>query len=89
MVSFSFGFAISELCRYGKWHYLDTGNNVKRKIIHWVKEDSSEFKVYKPDGTTDKGYIESEALNAKGIIQFERYAFVNKTNDEFALYLHK
>ncbi len=73
----------------GKWHYLDSGNNVKRKIIHWVKEDSSEFKVYKPDGTTDTGYIESEALNANGIIQFERYAFVNKTNDEFALYLHK
>ena len=75
--------------RDGKWHYLDSENKTKRKIIHWVKEDSPEFEVYRPDGTTDSGFIESDAVKATGIIQFERYAFVNKTSESYALYLHK
>ncbi len=75
--------------RNGKWHYLDSENKTKRKIIHWVKEDSPEFEVYRPDGTTDSGFIESDAVKATGIIQFERYAFVNKTSESYALYLHK
>ena len=75
--------------RDGKWHYLDSENKTKRKIIHWVKEDSPEFEVYRPDSTTDSGFIESDAVKATGIIQFERYAFVNKTSESYALYLHK
>ncbi len=73
----------------GAWHYLDSENKTKRKIIHWVKDDSPEFEVYKPDGTTDRGFIESDAVKANGIVQFERYAFVNKTSERYALYLHK
>ena len=73
----------------GSWHYLDSENKTKRKIIHWVKDDSPEFEVYKPDGTTDRGFIESDAVKANGIVQFERYAFVNKTSERYALYLHK
>ncbi|OWP54355.1 MAG: glutamate--tRNA ligase [Cuniculiplasma sp. C_DKE] len=75
--------------RDGKWHYLDSENKTKRKIIHWVKEDSPEFEVYRPDSTTDSGFIESDAVKTTGIIQFERYAFVNKTSESYALYLHK
>lgn len=73
----------------GAWHYLDSENKTRRKIIHWVKDDSPEFEVYKPDGTTDIGFIESDAVKANGIVQFERYAFVNKTSERYALYLHK
>ncbi|SIM63426.1 glutamyl-tRNA synthetase [Cuniculiplasma divulgatum] len=73
----------------GAWHYLDSENKTRRKIIHWVKDDSPEFEVYKPDGTTDRGFIESDAVKANGIVQFERYAFVNKTSERYALYLHK
>ncbi len=73
----------------GSWHYLDSENKTRRKIIHWVKDDSPEFEVYKPDGTTDRGFIESDAVKANGIVQFERYAFVNKTSERYALYLHK
>lgn len=73
----------------GSWHYLDSENKTRRKIIHWVKDDSPEFEVYKPDGTTDIGFIESDAVKANGIVQFERYAFVNKTSERYALYLHK
>ncbi len=73
----------------GAWHYLNSENKTRRKIIHWVKDDSPEFEVYKPDGTTDRGFIESDAVKANGIVQFERYAFVNKTSERYALYLHK
>jgi glutamyl-tRNA synthetase len=73
----------------GSWHYLDSENKTKRKIIHWVKDDSPEFEVYKPDGTTDMGFVESDAVKANGIVQFERYAFVNKISERYALYLHK
>ncbi len=73
----------------GAWHYLNSENKTRRKIIHWVKDDSPEFEVYKPDGTTDRGFIESDAVKANGIVQFERYAFVNKASERYALYLHK
>ncbi|MCL4350196.1 MAG: glutamate--tRNA ligase, partial [Candidatus Thermoplasmatota archaeon] len=61
----------------------------KKRIIHWVGEHSSKFTVLKPDGTEDHGLLESEAVDKIGIIQLERYSFVNKVSESRALFLHR
>ncbi len=72
-----------------QWEYAGNDTSIRRKIIHWVKKDSPEFEVIKPDGTKDHGFIEERGVHTRGILQFERYSFVNKISDSYALYLHK
>ena len=74
----------------GRFVYTGTENKGDRKkIIHWLQEDSPNFKVVMPDASEFRGKIERNGLNANGIIQFERFGFVNKKSVEFGLFLHK
>ena len=74
----------------GRFIYTGTENKGDRKkIIHWLQEDSPNFKVVMPDASEFRGKIERNGLNANGIIQFERFGFVNKKSVEFGLFLHK
>jgi glutamyl-tRNA synthetase len=74
----------------GEWLFDSVEmKGIKRKIIHWVDSSAKEFQVIKPDGTKDQGMVEKQAENANGIVQFERYSFVNKISPTMALYLHK
>lgn len=58
--------------------YLDTDIPPSRtKIIQWTPEGSPEFSVMKPDGTVDRGVAEPLIKNAEGVVQLERYGYVN------------
>lgn len=61
----------------------------KSKIIQWAPAESGDFKVHKPDGTTDDGFAEPLINDAKGVVQLERYGYVNiplKGGDAFFLH---
>ena len=60
------------------------------KIIHWLPEDSGEFTVLKPDGSSDHGRIEKNIALVNGTSQFERYGYVSiEGNRNSALFLHR
>ena len=74
----------------GKYHFAGTDvHGEKKKIIQWVCEDSIPFTIKKPDGNDDHGLLEKHATGKNGIIQLERYSFVNKISDSTALFLHR
>lgn len=60
----------------------------KIKIIHWCPAGSKPFRIERPDGSFDEGFIEPLAVNMNGIFQFERYGFVKKVSDDFGIYIH-
>ena len=59
------------------------------KIVQWGPEESSDFKVYRTDGTVDTGLIEPSGKGARGVYQFERYGFVNIATNSEAYFLHR
>ncbi len=62
----------------------------KTKIIQWAPEESMEFAVYRPDGTEDRGVAEPLIKDASGVVQLERYGYVNISKDPgVAYFLHK
>lgn len=62
----------------------------KTKIIQWGPENSIKFRVYRPDGTVDDGVAEPLIGKGRGVVQLERYGYVNiPENDGKAYFLHK
>lgn len=62
----------------------------KTRIIQWSPGDSGTFTVYKPDGSVDSGTAEPLISGANGVIQLERYGYVNVIeNNGKAYFLHK
>ena len=60
------------------------------KIIHWAPDGSLDFTVERPDGNNDSGRIEPLVSEVTGISQFERYGYVNISDDKSTGYfLHK
>lgn len=58
-------------------------------IIHWLHKNIVDYEIIKPDGSKDKGYLESYALEEKGKVhQLERYGYVNIINDKYGVYTH-
>ncbi|MDG6220560.1 MAG: glutamate--tRNA ligase [Candidatus Thermoplasmatota archaeon] len=63
------------------------------KIVHWVKEkDSRHFTVARPEGGNETGQVEAAVVEKKGLVQFERYGFVNilewKDGEGWGAYSH-
>jgi glutamyl-tRNA synthetase len=74
----------------GKFVFAGRENTSSRKkIIQWVNGEGVEFSILKPDGTSDKGVVESLLSGKKGIFQMERYAFINVVGDHTGLFLHR
>lgn len=62
----------------------------RTKILQWAPENSDTFTVYRPDGTEDTGVAEPLISEARGVIQLERYGYVNVLeNNGKAYFLHK
>jgi glutamyl-tRNA synthetase len=76
----------------GKIVFID--NSVERikekvQIIHWLAGNAIPFKVYKPDGSVDSGFVESDAANYIGRVhQMERYGYVNVVNEKEGYFTH-
>lgn len=49
----------------------------KIRIIHWVPENSLPCYVTMPDGTVKDGFVEPEIKGVNGLVQFERFGYVN------------
>ncbi|MCK4718007.1 MAG: glutamate--tRNA ligase [Thermoplasmata archaeon] len=47
------------------------------KILHWVSSSSIPCDVCLPSGERDSGLVEEACRGSTGIVQFERYGFVN------------
>ena len=61
----------------------------KVPIIHWLSGNEVPFRVVKPDGTVDSGFVERDALNYIGMVhQFERYGYVNVLNEREGYFTH-
>jgi glutamyl-tRNA synthetase len=58
-------------------------------IIQWVPDPEIQFTVYRPDGTSDTGFVEKYIQNGSGLFQFERYGYVNKGSDSAGYFLHR
>ena len=62
----------------------------KTKIIQWAPEGSGDFTVYRPGGTKDTGVAEPLIKDASGVVQLERYGYVNISDEPGSAYfLHK
>lgn len=62
----------------------------KSKIIQWAPSNSGTFKVHRPDGSTDDGYAEPLISEAEGVVQLERYGYVNiPVKGKDAYFLHR
>lgn len=62
----------------------------KTKIIQWAPHDSGDFAVLKPDGSVDHGVAEPLIKEAKGVVQLERYGYVNIVDGSgTAYFLHR
>jgi glutamyl-tRNA synthetase len=59
------------------------------QIVQWVPDPEQKFTVFRPDGTSDSGFVEKFIMNGEGLFQFERYGFVNKGSNETGYYLHR
>lgn len=58
-------------------------------IIHWLKDNYVEYRIYRQDGTVDTGYLERDSLNYKGMVhQLERYGYVNILNEKEGFFTH-
>jgi len=58
-------------------------------IIHWIQNDFVDYQIIKPDGATDKGILEKNALNYLGKVnQLERYGYANLINEKLGYYTH-
>ena len=55
----------------------DQASTQGMKIIQWCPGNSPEFRVYRPDGTVDEGLIEPLIKGVSGVVQLERYGYVN------------
>lgn len=71
-----------------EFKYMPEDNDKKLKIIQWVPLNSNDIKIYKPDGTVDDGKIEPLASGKKGVVQLERYGYVN-LSEHMGFYLHR
>ncbi len=61
----------------------------KVPIIHWLSGNAVPFKIMKPDGSTDEGLLEKDALRYTGIVnQLERYGYVNIINEKEGYFTH-
>ena len=61
----------------------------KVPIIHWLSGNDVPFKVIKPDGTSEEGLLENDALRFTGKVnQFERYGYVNVLNEKEGYFTH-
>ena len=71
--------------------YSDNSHDSIRnmKIIHWAPDGSLDFTVERPDGNNDSGRIEPLVSEVTGISQFERYGYVNiSDNKSTGYFLH-
>ena len=89
-------FRLKDLCNVIKkgdnLAYSDNSHDSIRnmKIIHWAPDGSHDFTVERPDGNNDSGRIEPLVSEVTGISQFERYGYVNISNNKITGYfLHK
>lgn len=85
---------LKDLCKISKAGNVgnfseDNKNFTDVKIIQWCPDTSLEFEVLKPDGTTDKGLIEPLSEEAKGVVQLERYGYVNILSKGDGYFLHR
>ncbi len=84
---------LKDLCnlrRNGNSFELEQGKDISLKsvkIVQWCPADSPDFKVLRPDGSTDTGVIEPLHSSVRGISQFERYGYV-RLEKGYALFLH-
>ncbi|MGC8546775.1 MAG: glutamate--tRNA ligase [Thermoplasmata archaeon] len=80
------------LVKDGSIEYLNNDTDVIKKgmpIIHWIQDKFVNFEIMKPDGTKDKGYLESYALSEIGKVhQLERYGYVNIINEKEGVFTH-
>ncbi len=61
----------------------------KVPIIHWLSGNEVPFKVIRPDGTSEAGLLEKDALRFTGKVnQFERYGYVNVLNEKEGYFTH-
>ena len=61
----------------------------KVPIIHWLSGNGIPFEILKPDGSTDSGLLEKDALNYMNTVhQLERYGYVNILNDKTGCFTH-
>lgn len=60
----------------------------KMKIIQWCPADSNPFTVFRPDGSSDYGFIEPLAENYRGVAQLERYGYVNIVEKDRGYFTH-
>ena len=89
-------FRLKDLCNVIKkgenLAYSDNSHDSIRnmKIIHWAPGGSHDFTVERPDGNNDSGKIEPLVSEVTGISQFERYGYVNiSDNKSTGYFLHK
>ncbi len=71
-----------------EFKYVPENNDKKLKIIQWCPLGSDNIEIYKPDGTVDSGKIEPLASGKNGVVQLERYGYVNLLNNR-GFYLHR
>ncbi len=86
---------LKDLCNVtfhnGLFHYSEGQELLRRgSIIHWCPENSSSYRVEKPDGTVDSGLIEPLGKDITGVVQMERYGYVNSFPEKgIGYYTHR
>lgn len=58
------------------------------KIIQWAPKNSGDLQIFYPDGNIDKGKLEPLATEKRGVVQLERYGYVNLEGKN-GYFLHK
>lgn len=60
------------------------------KIIQWCPDGSHQFEVFRPDGQVDDGLVEPLIKGVSGVVQLERYGYVNVDRDsKRGYFLHR